>query len=352
MSVITSYASGLSGATCGSFSQSRGLQNHLALLLRTLLAFALVFFPSSWISHGAESSAPPPSPSQLEGTNFQQLVRSCLQIQEQLQATQLAVEQGRQETKAAAVQNAEALSKGLQVLQETFSAQRARDLEVRQRSDRIMLIVAGTFAAMGFLTLLLITYFQWRMSKGLAEISAVLPAALELGGGSALAALGPAEQSRLRLLGTMEQLDKRIQEFKGALSPGDNGDLALGFDHGTPATGAEPAQANERARIALLLNQAHSMMKLDKPEAALAYFDSVLALNPDHTEALVRRGAALERLHRLNEAIECYDRAIAVDSSMTAAYLHKGGLCNRLERFREALQCYETALRTHDQRGS
>ena len=75
-------------------------------------------------------------------------------------------------------------------------------------------------------------------------------------------------------------------------------------------------------------------------------------LDPDHSEALVKKGAALERLQKLNEAIECYDRAIAVDSSMTTAYLYKGGLYNRLERFKEALQCYEKALHTHDQRGS
>ncbi len=78
----------------------------------------------------------------------------------------------------------------------------------------------------------------------------------------------------------------------------------------------------------------------------------MLALDPNHTEALVKKGAALERLHKLNEAIECYDRAIAVDGSMTTAYLYKGGLYNRLERFKEALQCYEKALRTHDQRRS
>jgi tetratricopeptide (TPR) repeat protein len=90
---------------------------------------------------------------------------------------------------------------------------------------------------------------------------------------------------------------------------------------------------------------------LDKsnPEAALARLEEVLSLNPHHSEALVRKGATLERLHKLNEAIECYDQAIAVDDTMTIAYLHKGGLCNRLERFKEALECYEKALRTHDQ---
>jgi len=73
-----------------------------------------------------------------------------------------------------------------------------------------------------------------------------------------------------------------------------------------------------------------------------------LALSPNHPEALVKKGTALERLKKLNEAFECYDRAIAADGSMTIAYLHKGGLCSRLERFKEALDCYEKALRTHN----
>ena len=64
--------------------------------------------------------------------------------------------------------------------------------------------------------------------------------------------------------------------------------------------------------------------------------------------ALVKKGAALERLRKFDEAIDCYDRAIAADDSMTIAYLYKGGLFNRMERFNEALECYEQALRTQE----
>ena len=42
-------------------------------------------------------------------------------------------------------------------------------------------------------------------------------------------------------------------------------------------------------------------------------FDQVLALDANHPEALVKKGAALERLRKLDEAIACYDRAIAAD---------------------------------------
>jgi len=352
MSVIATYASRRSGGIVGTGADSCWVGKPLAPSLRGLLVFALVLGSGSGIGRGAESNSPPPSPSPIESTNFPPLLRTCLQIQEQLYSTQLALEQSRQETRAAATQNAAAVSKGLQAIQEAFAAQRVQDWDERQRSNRVTLILAGTLAALGVLAMLILTCFQWRMSQGLAGIAAAWPAALGLGSPSARAAVGPAEPSRLRLLGAMAQLDQRIQEFKGALSPGDNGSLALELDPGAPALGAAPSRANDHARIALLLHQAHSLMQLDNAEAALACFEAVLALNPNHTEALVRKGAALERLHKLNEANECYDRAIAVDSSLTTAYLHKGGLYNRLERFKEALQCYGEALRTHDQRHS
>ena len=121
---------------------------------------------------------------------------------------------------------------------------------------------------------------------------------------------------------------------------------------GISAGAADGLSPEERHRIALLLEQANTMAKRDNAEEALACLDQVLAAAPGHAEALVRKGAVLERLNKLDEAIACYDRAIAADNSLTFAYLHKGGLCSRLERFKEALECYEKALRTHEQRGN
>jgi tetratricopeptide (TPR) repeat protein len=352
MSVIATYDSRRSGAPFGLGSESRSAGNRLAPALSRLLTIASVLFLSLWASWGAESNLPPPIPSQLEGTNLQQILQACLRIQEQLQAAQLALEQNRQETKEASAQNAEALSNRLQTLQETLSTQRAQDLEAAQRSNKVMLLVAGTFGALGFLVLLVIACLQWRTGKTLAEISAALPVAMGLGAGSGLGALGPADQSNRRLLGALEQLDKRLHQFKQAVSPGGNGDFTRGSNHGSADAGSEASQAGDPARISLRLSEAQAMLSADNPAAALACCDEVLSLNPNHPEALVKKGAALERLHRLNEAIECYDQAIAADGSMTLAYLHKGGLCNRLERFKEALECYGKALLTHGQRGA
>ena len=94
-------------------------------------------------------------------------------------------------------------------MQEAFSAERARELEAMQRSNRGILLVAGTFAAIGFLALLIMTFFQWRTSRSLAEISAGLPTALGFGPGSADPALGPGD-SRQRQGGPVEQTNLRL----------------------------------------------------------------------------------------------------------------------------------------------
>src|SRR5207247_9265364 len=84
-------------------------------------------------------------------------------------------------------------------------------------------------------------------------------------------------------------------------------------ENGEPENGDTP-------EIALLLGKGQSLLHLDQTEEAIACFNEVLALDPQHTEALVKKGTALEKIKRLEDAIECYDRAIAVDDSMTLAY--------------------------------
>ena len=230
MSVIAAYASRLSSAGAGVLSKSYLTKHRPAPFIHVFLALAFVPSPASWKCLGAESSAPPPVAGQIESTNSQEVLEGVLKLQEQIHATQLAIEQNRQEAKEAAAQNAEALAKGLQTMQEAFSAERARELEAMQsssqamqKSNKVMLIVVGTFAAMGFLTMLIMTYFQWRTSSSLAAISAAWPAALGFGPGSAVPALGPGdsrlvqgglvEQSNLRLLAAMQQLEKRIHDL-------------------------------------------------------------------------------------------------------------------------------------------
>ena len=338
-------------------------KSYLVLTLGILVTLSL-FSPVNLSPARASDTNSAPAASRTDDTNSLELMRTYLQLQEQLHATQLAIEQNRKEAKDAATANAEFLAGRLHDIETALAAQRARELEAMQSSNRVMLIVAGTFATFGFVVMLLVAYFQWRTVHGLAEMSTALPAprALSPPSDAPLVSIGPAEQSTVRLLGALERLEKRIYELEQQPeSPLQEGDDPTKKAHATaveviptPSNGdpaghiEEPAHSQEHTRLEVLLGKGLSMLNLDKPDVALRCFDEVLSLDPGNSEALVRRGIALERLQMPDEALESYDRAIAADGSMTIAYLHKGGLFNRLERFDEALACYEQALRTQE----
>jgi tetratricopeptide (TPR) repeat protein len=328
---------------------------------RALVVCALVLFAGA--GFGAESNPPASATTKPDETNVQETLRTYLQLQEQLHATQLAIERNRKEADTATAESAKVFAARLQGIEQALASQRAQELEAMQSSNKVMLIVAGLFAALGFLAMLFMAYFQWRTINRLAEISAALPLAHGLVPRSPVAALaeaeahllaaGPAQQSNQRLLGALEQLEKRISQLEHTPatplhdggSPNEEANTAA-----PPPNGETAAATPEAARITVLLGKGQSLLNLDQAEEALACFDQVLALDPNHSEALVKKGAALERLRKLDEAIACYDRAIAADKSLTVAYLYKGGLFNRMERFGEALECYEQALRTQESR--
>jgi hypothetical protein len=167
-----------------------------------VFALAVVLFSFCPRGFAVQSDAPPPTVGQ---TNSQDILGAYLQLQEDLRATQRAIEQNRQEARSAATQTAESLSRGLQGMQEAFATQRTRDLEAMQRSNKVMLLLAGALAAMGCLTMLMLTWLQWRMSKDLGAISAALPVALGPEHGPALGALGPAASSGPRLPAALTQ---------------------------------------------------------------------------------------------------------------------------------------------------
>jgi len=304
------------------------------------------------------------APVQSGETNSQEL-RTYLQLQEQLHATRLAIESVGAEARQAAAQNAEELAGRLHALEQAVAAQRAKELEAMQSSNRNMLYVAGAFASIGCVAMLLMGYFQWRTVNRMAELSAAMPSgAMALGSVRPIAALGPGSTHEVtaappinpnpELLDTIHRLEKRVRELEHA-SPAS---LTNGNPVGEKNTdshetnGASMSVVAEVDTVNLMLGKGQSLLNMDKAEEALACFDEVLALEPNNADALVKKGTALERLRKLNEAIECYDRAIAADSSMTIAYLYKGGLFNRMERFGEALECYEKALRTQEDRSA
>ena len=295
-----------------------------------------------------------------EGTNSpSDALRSSLQLQEQMHATQLALERNRQESEALA----NAVAARVKALEEAVNSQRDGKVEaMQQRMDtlqkdleknhQLLLKVGGGLATVGFFVLLATGYLQWRSVNRLAEFSMVIQsarAALPAAGAEAqLLGAGVTAQSNGRLFGALTDLEKRIHELEHTTqTPGE----AKALTAGTGTNGAEPTVAPDSEHAShdsLLLAKGQSLLNMDKAAEALACFEEILKVEPNHGEALVKKGIALEVLDQPDEAIRCYDQAIAANADLTIAYLQKGGLFNRLERYEEALQCYELALHAQE----
>jgi tetratricopeptide (TPR) repeat protein len=246
---------------------------------------------------------------------------------------------------AAVPRNAHDMAALIELLEQT----RATQLEAAQKANHLTLLVAVIFGTIGLMAMVLTAFFQWRAVNRLVGLYPVHTLPVLAQGGGPMAVSQAVEQSNARLLHLVERLQQRLLELEqaaraplsetGSSSAAQSDELSAGNPAKTPANG--------NSHIATLLAQGQLLLD-DQPEKALACFDEILAIEPRHSEALVKKGSALEKLHRLDEAVECYDRAIEADNAMTIAYLHKGGLFNRMDRYNEALACYEQALRTQE----
>jgi len=274
----------------------------LNLLFPLVLAVALFTMPSR-----AQTNS-------LSATN-DAVVNGYLQIQEQLHATQMAIEDVRAAAADDAKRNADAIAARLESLEQSVAAQRNTDAEAARRTQQLTLLMAGVFGLAGLGIMALMFYFQWRAFSQIAEISAQQQVALANAGAvHQLAAPGRAavETSNARLLDVVGQLERKIIELE-------NGSSLL--------AGAADVKS------AYALDEGQKLLDAGQPQKALELFDRFLATQPDHTEALVKK-----------EALGVCDRAIGRDGTFTLAFLQKGGLLNQLGRHDEALNCFEQAL--------
>ncbi len=284
------------------------------LLLSLAFAAALLALPAR-----AQTNSP-------AITNNDTVMNGYLQIQEQLHATQMAIEEIRAAGAVDAKRNADAIAARLESLEQSVAAQRNADTESARRTQQLTLLLAGAFGLAGLGIMALMFYFQWRAFTRIAEISAQQNAALANAGAvHQLAAPGRAAvaTSNSRLLDVVGQLERKIIELE-------NGSSLL-----VEAAGTKPLD---------LLAEGQTLLDAGQPHKALEVFDRLLAMHPDHAETLVKKSAALEKLGRLPAALDACDRAIARDDGFTLAFLQKGGLLNKLSRHDEALDCFEQGL--------
>lgn len=320
---------------------------------RTLCLIALSTFITTAQTNAAETG------NEATGSSNETL-RSYLQLQEQLHATQLALERNRQESEALAARNAEAVAARFKAIEAAVGTQRLAEMDSMQKTlqsnNRLMLIVGGSIASVGFFVLLATGYLQWRSVNRLAEFSTLIQSARAALAAPAqnqteaqLLGTGETAQSNGRLFGALTQLEKRIHELEHTAHEPTQ---AQALTAGTGNTGADAIAHSDNGghsdHNSLLIAKGQSLLNMEKPSEALACFEEILKAEPNHAEALVKKGIALEELRQTDEAIRCYDRAIESNADLTIAYLQKGGLFNRLERYEEALQCYEQALHAQE----
>jgi tetratricopeptide (TPR) repeat protein len=314
-----------------------------------------------------EANSSTTSSTNTEISDAQALLRSNLLVQEQLHNALRAIEQARQDADAAAKRNADIFNERLSQLEKGLAEQRAVDLESMRNSNRSILMAGSILGAVGILALLCTAFFQVRALNRVAEVSSMLstipqdsPRALGQGDSMSPVRLGSAEQSNARFIAAIEQLEKKIHQLDSvnlhssfqpeapkadAASSSHIPGAGLTDRNGRALNGSESSEM--AARVNLLLTEGQALLDGGDADNALVYFEQALDLEPNNTDALLKKGATLEALRKLTEAIETYDRVIATDSSITVAYLYKGGVLNRLQRFAEAMECYEKALKTH-----
>lgn len=334
--------------------------------------------PQSAHAQAAVENGPPkPASAVVEELTPAELMNSYRQVREQLQATQLAIANNRLEAETAARAQAIAVAERLEAILLSMEKERERhrteierlntererqrlegerataESNRRQaeadRSTRMVLWIAVAFGSAGLLAVITMPVLQWRTLNRLAELRPH-PIALPAGNTHPLLNEKSDEMtsphvamSNQRLLSAIDRMEQRIFELEHMTSHPLPSVSANPFIAADPIR-HQPMAADPGERIGILLARGRSFLDGNKAREALASFDEVLKHDLNHTEALVRRGAALEQLKQDDEAIQCYDRAIKLDPKMTLAYLHKGGICNRLQRYEEALKCYQQAL--------
>ena len=305
----------------------------------------------------------------LEELSPAELMRSYLQVRDQLHATQLAIANSRAETEATARAQATAIAEKLEAIKSAMEAERQRQqvetLRLNaererqqiesQRSNRTVLWVAVGFGALGLLAMLFMPLVQLRTINRIAEVAtqrSPAPPNASLLQNDLDTLPGPSVTlSNQRLMTVIERMEKRIFELEHTAVP----PLATTVNIETKGTnGSDPSAhsttaTDDAARVTVLLGKGKFLLSTNKAKEAVAVYDEILKIDPNHAEALVKKGAALERLKQDDAAIRCYDRAIQVNQKMTLAYLSKAGVCNRLGRYDEAMECYEHALQTEEE---
>lgn len=91
-------------------------------------------------------------------------------------------------------------------------------------------------------------------------------------------------------------------------------------------------------------NTAITEFNLGNFKKALILFEQVLATEPLHIMALIKKGNILGKFARYSDAVSCYDIALSVEPQNVLALINKGLALHYLTRYDEAISCYDQIL--------
>jgi len=93
-----------------------------------------------------------------------------------------------------------------------------------------------------------------------------------------------------------------------------------------------------------LIIKGDSLFNQGKYEEAIAYFDKVLALDPNDRDMLYYKGISLEGLGKHEEAIAYFDKVLALDQNDTDTLTYKGISLESLGKHEEAITYFDKVL--------
>jgi tetratricopeptide (TPR) repeat protein len=316
-------------------------RTRLSLTFAALTAVVLIALSTAPLiaQENTNADAPAPPPAAEQSNAGEQVLRSYLQIQEQLHTALLAIEANREQLEATTKQNNEIVAARLKLIEQALTSQGERETRTARSSQRFALIIAAIFGLVGIAAMVLTSWFQVRTMNRLSELGSSGGIFRQLDAPMTTITSAPPA-----ILEAIHRIEQRLLEYQSARMALPEPQLNGNRDGAHSEIGSEAA--DDRNKLSVLLSKGQTLMRLNRPGEALDVFDDALVLDPDNADIYVKKGTALERMKKLDEAIACYDRAIASNGAMTLAYLCKGGVFNQMERFSEALECYEQALRS------
>ena len=263
-------------------------------------------------------------------TQLREMERSNEEMRKSSEQAQKASEQASQKFEHMSQQNT-ALSNVLIGLQQTLIAQREREIELARQSTSFQFKVIIGAAAAVFLVLLFSYWFQLRCLNRVMEIKTggLLP------GGRAPHLLEPENPQTSKLLSAMKMLEHRMEQLE---TPGQHAAAAPTL---VDNTGVEPSTSSS---MSLLLAKGQVLLDTERLQEAVACFQEAITVDPENSEAHLKKGIALERMGRMEQALAAYEEALRLNPKRTVANVYKARVLAAMHRYDEAISTYDNAL--------